>query len=182
MIEERESRRERARDGIARFLRNLISSRRAIALLIAAAMLIAIAGLAFSTQSSKQVASAADNGKNPNMHEHQSHGHSHDHGDAGHPAGMVMMPIEQQRAIKLKHAPAERAEVAKQISSTGRVVPAAGYQVVVAPPVGGMITGGHLSRVGQLVVKGRTLAVMRQQVTAAEARSDRDIQSVERDS
>lgn len=169
MNEERKRGREGAREGVARFPRNLISSRRAIALLIAAASLIAIAGLAFATRSSKQVATAANNGEKPNRNEHQSHGHSHDNGDAEHPAGVVMMPIEQQWAIKLKHAPAERAEVAKQISSTGRVVPAAGHQVVVAPPVGGMITGGLLPRVGQRVAKGRTLAVLRQQFTAAEA-------------
>ncbi len=167
MNDEPESRREKER--IARFPHNLISSRRAIALLIAAAVSIAIAGLSFATRSPKQIARAAENGKSSHGHEHQSHGHSHDHGDAEHPAGVVMMPIEQQWAIRLKHTPAERAEVARQIASTGRVVPAAGHQVVVAPPVGGMITGGHLPRVGQRVTKGQTLAALRQQVTAAEA-------------
>ena len=169
MNEEQESRRKSVRDGIARFPRNLISSRRAIALLISAVALIAIAGLAFATRSAKQIASAADNGKKVNKREHQSHGHSHDQGDAEHPAGVVMMPIEQQWAIKLKHAVAERAEVARQITATGRIVPAMGRQVVVAPPVGGMITGGRLPRVGQRVEKGQTLALLRQQVTAAEA-------------
>lgn len=169
MKDEMESERENAREGVARFPRSLISSRRAIALLIAATVLIAIAGLAFATRAPKQVARAADNGRKEGKSEHQGHGHSHDHGDAEHPAGVVTMPIEQQWAIKLKHTPATRAEVSRQIASTGRVVPAAGHQVVVAPPVGGMITGGRLPRVGQRVMKGQTLATLRQQVTAAEA-------------
>jgi membrane fusion protein, heavy metal efflux system len=169
MNDERESGKEGVYEEIARFPRSLISSRRAIAILIAVAVLSVIVYLAFATRSSNQVANAAVNGRHPNAHEHQSHGHSHDHGDAEHPAGMVVMPIEQQWAIKLKSVAVTSAEVARQIAATGRVVPAAGHQVVVAPPVGGMITGGRLPRVGQRVTKSQTLAVLRQQVTAAEA-------------
>ena len=100
----------------------------------------------------------------------EEHGHDHHHdGEEEHPAGLVILPIEQQWAIKLKHVPVEHAAVAQQITTTGRVVPALGQQVVIAPPVGGMITGGQLPRVGQRVAKGQVLAVLRQQISAAEA-------------
>ncbi|MDX2033758.1 MAG: efflux RND transporter periplasmic adaptor subunit [Blastocatellia bacterium] len=141
------------------------STRRGIALLIFAGAMIAVAAVAIAIRGPKPVANAAE--EKPQKHE--AHDHSHGDGDEAHPSGVVLMPIEQQWAIKLKHVVVAHAEVARQLTATGRIVPAAGYQVVLAPPVGGMITGGHLPRVGQRVGKGQTLAVLRQQVTAAEA-------------
>jgi RND family efflux transporter MFP subunit len=126
--------------------------------------LIAIAAFVFATHAPKSVTRAAED-----EHKHEAHDHSHGDSDEAHPAGVVLMPIEQQWAIKLKHVEVAHTEVAKQITATGRIVPAGGHQVVIAPPVGGMITGGHLPRVGQRVTKGQTLAVLRQQVTAGEA-------------
>src|SRR5262249_45617818 len=49
------------------------------------------------------------------------------------------------------------------------VVPAPGRHVVVAPPVGGILTGTTLARVGQTVARGETLGVVRQTATAAES-------------
>ena len=112
---------------------------------------------------------AEEEGRREGHEEHEGHGHSHGHGDEAHPAGVVMMSIEQQWAIRLRHVVVAATEAAGQIASVGRVVPAAGHQVVVAPPVAGMITGGRLPRVGQRVAKGQTLAVLRQQVSAGEA-------------
>ena len=46
------------------------------------------------------------------------------------PAGTVQFRMEQQWLIKMKLAQAEKQEVARQITSTGRVVPAARNQDV----------------------------------------------------
>ena len=85
------------------------------------------------------------------------------------PAGTVKFLMEQQWLIKMKLAKAEKQWVARQISSTGRVVPAARNQAVVAPPVGGILSGGKLPRVGEQVRRGQTLAVLSQKPTAAES-------------
>ncbi|HSE98198.1 MAG TPA: efflux RND transporter periplasmic adaptor subunit, partial [Blastocatellia bacterium] len=88
---------------------------------------------------------------------------------ASNPAGTVKFLMEQQWLIKMKLAKAERQWVARQITSTGRIVPAARNQAVVAPPVGGIISGGQLPRVGQQVSRGQVLAVLSQRPTAAES-------------
>lgn len=147
----------------------LTTTRRLLIVILSVCALLAIGAVVFVTRSSKQIARAA---ADDHSHKHEGHSHSHGDGDEAHPAGVVMMPIEEQWGIKLKHMVATHTEVARQITATGRIVPAAGHQVVIAPPVGGQLsapTQGYLPRVGQRVTKGQTLAVLRQQTTAAEA-------------
>jgi len=88
---------------------------------------------------------------------------------AGNPTGTVKFLMEQQWLVRMKLAKAEQQWVARQITSTGRVIPAQHNQAIVAPPVGGIISGGQLPRVGQQVKKGQTLAVLTQRPTAAES-------------
>ena len=83
--------------------------------------------------------------------------------------GTVKFLMEQQWAIRMKLAKATPAAVARQITMTGRVVPAPGRHVVVAPPVAGILSGNALPRVGQTVDRGQTVGVIRQTPTAAEA-------------
>src|SRR2546427_660225 len=83
--------------------------------------------------------------------------------------GTVKFLMEQQWAVQMMLAKAEPVTVARQITSTGHVVPAAGRHAVVAPPVAGLLDGRPLPRVGQAVARGETLAVLRQTPTATEA-------------
>ena len=85
------------------------------------------------------------------------------------PAGVVKFLMEQQWAVRMMLAKAEPASVARQITATGRVVPAPGHHAVVAPPVGGLLDSGPLPRIGQPVTRGQALAVLRQTPTASEA-------------
>jgi RND family efflux transporter MFP subunit len=89
--------------------------------------------------------------------------------DGANATGTVKFLMEQQWLIRLKLAKAEKQWVARQITSTGRVIPAQHKQAIVAPPVGGIISGGQLPRVGQQVKQGQTLAVLTQRPTAAES-------------
>jgi membrane fusion protein, heavy metal efflux system len=82
--------------------------------------------------------------------------------------GTVKFLMEQQWLIHMKLAQAEEQTVARQITATGRVVPAANSQTLVAPPVGGILSGRNLPRVGQRVTQGQTLAVIQQTATSAE--------------
>jgi membrane fusion protein, heavy metal efflux system len=88
---------------------------------------------------------------------------------AANPTGTVKFLMEQQWLIRMKLAKAEQQWVARQITSTGRVIAAQHNQAIVAPPVGGIISGGQLPRVGQQVKQGQTLAVLTQRPTAAES-------------
>jgi RND family efflux transporter MFP subunit len=88
---------------------------------------------------------------------------------APNPDGEVRFLMEQQWRIRLKLAKAEPAMVAPQILSTGRVVPAAHNQALIAPPVGGIIGGANFPRVGQRVQRGQVLATLTQTPTAAES-------------
>ena len=88
---------------------------------------------------------------------------------AGSPSGTVQFRMEQQWLIRMKLAKAEKQWVARQITSTGRVIPAARNQAIIAPPVGGILSGGQLPRVGQQVTRGQVLAVLNQRPTAAES-------------
>ncbi|MEK6407367.1 MAG: efflux RND transporter periplasmic adaptor subunit [Acidobacteriota bacterium] len=88
---------------------------------------------------------------------------------AGNPTGTVKFLMEQQWLIRMKLAKTEKEWVARQITSTGRVIPAQHNQAIVSPPVGGIISGGQLPRVGQQVKRGQTLAVLTQRPTAAES-------------
>src|SRR5439155_8129519 len=84
-------------------------------------------------------------------------------------SGTVKFLMEQQWAVRMMLAKAEPATVARQITATGRIVPAPGHHAVVAPPVGGLLDGVLLPRVGQTVAQGQTLAVVRQTPTASES-------------
>src|SRR5687767_12664817 len=68
----------------------------------------------------------------------------------------------------MKLALAEEQTIARQITATGRVVPAANSQAIVAPPVGGIVSNRNLPRVGQHVAQGQTIAVIQQTATSAE--------------
>lgn len=85
----------------------------------------------------------------------------------GASTGAVKFLMEQQWLIQMRLAPVEGRTVAKQINSTGRVIPAPDFQAHVASPVSGIVAG-NLPRVGQRVVKGQLLAVLRQTATSAE--------------
>ena len=82
--------------------------------------------------------------------------------------GTVKFLMEQQWLIKMKLAQAEQLTVARQITATGRVVPAANKQAVIAPPVGGILSGGQIPRIGQRVAQGQTIAIIQQTATSAE--------------
>ena len=82
--------------------------------------------------------------------------------------GKVAFLMEQQWLIRMKLALAEEQTIARQITATGRVVPAANSQAVVAPPVGGIVSNRNLPRVGQHVAQGQTIAVIQQVATSAE--------------
>src|SRR5918992_2073246 len=84
------------------------------------------------------------------------------------PTGTVSFLMEQQWLIRMKLALVEEQTVARQITATGRVVPAANRQAVVAPPVGGILAGAQMPRVGQRVAAGQTIAVVQQTATSAE--------------
>src|SRR5688500_8067402 len=83
-------------------------------------------------------------------------------------AGKVAFLMEQQWLIRMKLALVEEQTVARQITATGRVIPAANSQAVVAPPVGGIVSNRNLPRVGQHVAQGQTIAVVQQVATSAE--------------
>ena len=82
--------------------------------------------------------------------------------------GTVKFLMEQQWLIRMKLALVEEQTVARQIEATGRVIPAANSQAIVAPPVGGILSGRNLPRVGQRVARGQALAVVQQTATSAE--------------
>jgi RND family efflux transporter MFP subunit len=82
--------------------------------------------------------------------------------------GKVAFLMEQQWLIHMKLAQAEEQTVARQITATGRVIPAANSQAMVAPPVGGIVSNKNLPRVGQHVVRGQTIAIIQQVATSAE--------------
>lgn len=82
--------------------------------------------------------------------------------------GKVKFLMEQQWLIHLKLAKAEEQTVARQITATGRVIPAANSQALVAPPVSGILAGNNLPRVGQFVGAGQIIATVQQTATSAE--------------
>jgi len=88
---------------------------------------------------------------------------------AAETTGTVKFLMEQQWRIHMMLAKAESRQVTRQISATGRVIPAAQNQAIVAPPVGGLIAGSGLPRIGQRVGRGQTIALLRQTPTASEA-------------
>lgn len=82
--------------------------------------------------------------------------------------GTVKFLMEQQWLIRMKLALVEEQTVARQITATGRVIPSANSQALVAPPVSGILSGRNLPRVGQRVAQGQTIAVVQQTATSAE--------------
>jgi len=82
--------------------------------------------------------------------------------------GTVQFRMEQQWLIRMKLAQVEQQTAARQITSTGRVVPAANSRAVIAPPVGGILGSARLPRIGQHVSKGEVIAVIEQTATSAE--------------
>jgi RND family efflux transporter MFP subunit len=85
--------------------------------------------------------------------------------DAG---GTVKFLMEQQWRIRMKLALVEEKTTARQVTATGRVIPAANQHAAVAPAISGLIERGPLPRLGQRVTAGQTIAVLRQIVTAAD--------------
>ncbi len=82
--------------------------------------------------------------------------------------GTVKFLMEQQWLIHMKLAQAQEQTMARQITATGRVVPAANKRAVIAPPVGGILSGGQIPRIGQRVAQGQTIAILQQTATSAE--------------
>src|SRR5215468_4622019 len=87
---------------------------------------------------------------------------------AAETTGTVKFLMEQQWRIRMKLALVEEQTVARQVTATGRVIPAANHQAVVAPPVGGIILRGNIPRVGQRVAQGQLIATLQQTATSAE--------------
>src|SRR5215510_920646 len=87
---------------------------------------------------------------------------------AAESTGTVKFLMEQQWRIRMKLALVEEQTVARQVTATGRVIPAANHQAVVAPPVGGIILRGNIPRVGQRVAQGQLVATLQQTATSAE--------------
>jgi cobalt-zinc-cadmium efflux system membrane fusion protein len=82
-------------------------------------------------------------------------------------AGRVKFLMEQQWLVRMKLALVDEQRIARQITSTGRVIPAADFQAHVASPVSAVVAS-NLPRVGQRVSKGQMLVVLSQTATSAE--------------
>lgn len=89
--------------------------------------------------------------------------------EASEESGTVSFLMEQQWLIRLKLAQAEEAMLAPQITSVGRIVPAPRHHAIVAPPVGGIISGSPLPQLGERVESGQVIATLVQTPSAAEA-------------
>jgi len=96
---------------------------------------------------------------------------------AAEATGTVKFLMEQQWRIRMKLASVEEQTVARQVAATGRVIPAANHQAVVAPPVGGIILRGNIPRVGQRVAQGQLVATLQQTATSAEQAQIRAVQA-----
>jgi len=92
-------------------------------------------------------------------------------------AGKVKFLMEQQWLIKMKLAKAEEQTVSRQVTSTGRVVPAANSQAVVSTPVAGILSDRQLPRIGQFVGGGQPVAFVRQTPTSTEQAQTRAAQT-----
>lgn len=91
--------------------------------------------------------------------------------------GKIKFLMEQQWLIKMKLAKVEEATVSRQITSVGRIIPAANSQASVSTPVAGILTSRELPRLGQPVKAGQTIAVISQTPTSAEQAQTRAAQS-----
>jgi multidrug efflux pump subunit AcrA (membrane-fusion protein) len=92
-------------------------------------------------------------------------------------AGRVKFLMEQQWLIRMKLAQAEEQSVSRQITSTGRVVPASNSQAVVSTPVAGILSDRQLPTIGQYVGAGQTIAFIRQTPTSTEQAQTRAAQT-----
>jgi membrane fusion protein, heavy metal efflux system len=92
-------------------------------------------------------------------------------------AGKVKFLMEQQWLIKMKLAQAEEQTVSRQVTSTGRVVPAANSQAAVSTPVAGILSDRQLPRVGQFIGGGQPVAFIRQTPTSTEQAQTRAAQT-----
>ena len=72
--------------------------------------------------------------------------------------GTVPFLMEQQWAIRMKLAVAEKGSFRRKVESTGRVVPAFRHHAVVASSISGILAGESLPRVGQRVRKDSLIA------------------------
>lgn len=127
------------------------SSRRKLFVIVSAIAVVAIVAIVFAffrLRPTKQVAAEAP--------------------AAAASTGTVKFLMEQQWLIRMKLAQAEEETVARQITATGRVIPAANSQAIVAPPVSGILSGRSLPRLGQHVARGQAVAVVQQTATSAE--------------
>jgi RND family efflux transporter MFP subunit len=127
------------------------SSRRKLFVIVSAIAVVAIVALVFAffrLRPTKQVAAEAP--------------------AAAASTGTVKFLMEQQWLIHMKLAQPEEQTVARQITATGRVIPAANSQAIVAPPVSGILSGRSLPRVGQHVARAQAVAVVQQTATSAE--------------
>ena len=127
------------------------SSRRKVFVIVSAIAVVAIVAIVFAffrLRPTKQVAAEAP--------------------AAAASTGTVKFLMEQQWLIHMKLAQPEEQTVARQITTTGRVIPAANSQAIVAPPVSGILSGRSLPRVGQHVARGQAVAVVQQTATSAE--------------
>jgi membrane fusion protein, heavy metal efflux system len=93
-------------------------------------------------------------------------------------ATTVRFLMEQQWLVRMKLAEVDVRRVTRRIRSPGRIVPAFGHHAVVAPPVGGILSGRTLPRVGQRVERGAVLALVSETPTAAETLSIRAAQAM----
>lgn len=83
-------------------------------------------------------------------------------------SGTVKFLMEQQWLIQMKLAIAEEQSVSRQITSIGRVIPAANSQALVSTPVAGILSSRPLPQIGQFISKGQPVAVVQQTATSAE--------------
>ena len=91
--------------------------------------------------------------------------------------GKVKFLMEQQWLIRMKLAQAEEQTVSRQVTSTGRVVPAANSQAIVSTPVAGILSDRQLPRIGQYVSGGQPIAFIRQTPTSTEQAQTRAAQT-----
>lgn len=89
--------------------------------------------------------------------------------EASGESGAISFLMEQQWLVRLKLHQAEAAMLAPQITSTGRIVPAPRNHAIVAPPVGGIISGSPLPQLGERVERGQVIATLEQTPSASEA-------------
>lgn len=92
-------------------------------------------------------------------------------------AGKVKFLMEQQWLIQMKLAQAEEQIVSRQVTSTGRVIPAANSQATVSTPVAGILSDRQLPRIGQYVSGGQPIAFIRQTPTSTEQAQTRAAQT-----